>query len=116
MLKAFWKGEFEPLPIQRPRIPVWVAARWPNRRPLRRAAAWDGLFPIELPGPDALSVLADEVEALREGHDRPFDLVVETEPGHDLDGWEAAGATWALTGFGMQLREADVRKSIEAGP
>ena len=25
-LSAFWGGEFEPLPVQRPRIPVWVAA------------------------------------------------------------------------------------------
>ncbi len=29
-LVEFWGGEFEPRPLQRPRIPVWVAARWPN--------------------------------------------------------------------------------------
>ena len=29
----------------------------PARRPVRRAARWDGLFPIELPGPDALAEL-----------------------------------------------------------
>ena len=46
-LTALWDGEFEPAPVQRPRIPVWVAARWPNRRPVRRAARWDGLFPID---------------------------------------------------------------------
>jgi hypothetical protein len=33
-----------PAPIQRPRIPIWVAAGWPARRPLRRAAAWDGVY------------------------------------------------------------------------
>ena len=54
-LASYWGGEFEPAPVQAPRIPVWVAARWPNRRPLRRAAHWDGLFPIELPGPEALA-------------------------------------------------------------
>ncbi len=32
--------------MQQPRIPVWVAGRWPNRRPFRRAARWDGMFPI----------------------------------------------------------------------
>ena len=26
-LANFWAGEFEPLPVQRPRIPVWVAAQ-----------------------------------------------------------------------------------------
>lgn len=39
----------------------WVAARWPNRRPVRRAMHWDGLFPIELPGPEALAELAAEI-------------------------------------------------------
>ncbi len=115
-LNAFWGGEFEPLPLQRPRVPVWIAARWPNRRPVRRAARWDGLFPIELPGPDALTELADEVRDLRAGRDGSFDLVVEISPGADPDPWEAAGATWILTGFGSQPRAADVRRTIAAGP
>ena len=44
-------------PVQRPRIPVWVAARWPNRRPMRRAARWDGLFPIDQDEPEQLAEL-----------------------------------------------------------
>ena len=63
-------ASFEPRPVQRPRIPIWVAARWPNRRPLRRAARYDGLFPIDLPDPDALAELADEIRAMRDG-ERP---------------------------------------------
>jgi alkanesulfonate monooxygenase SsuD/methylene tetrahydromethanopterin reductase-like flavin-dependent oxidoreductase (luciferase family) len=115
-LAEFWAGEFEPPPVQRPRIPVWVASRWPNRRPLRRAAKWDGLFPIELPGPDELAVLAAEVRALRDGEDGPFDFVIEVSQGEDPGPWEAAGATWALNGFGAEPREAEVRAQIEAGP
>ncbi len=116
-LSAFWAGEFKPPPIQQPRIPVWVAARWPNRRPVRRAARWDGLFPIEMPGPDALATLADEVRALRGESDGDFDLVVELEqPEDDVTGWVQAGATWVLTGFGPQPREAQVRAAIQAGP
>ena len=115
-LDAFWGGEFEPPPVQRPRIPVWVAARWPNRRPLRRAARWDGLFPIDLSGPDALAELADEVGALRDAGGDGFDLVVETPPGADIDPGHAAGATWVLTAFGRQPREAEVREAIDAGP
>lgn len=115
-LVAFWGGEFEPPPVQRPRIPVWVASRWPNRRPLRRAARWDGLFPIELPGPDALAVLAAEVCALRDDDGGPFDFVIEISPGEDVGPWEAAGATWVLNGFGPEPREAMVRELIEAGP
>jgi alkanesulfonate monooxygenase SsuD/methylene tetrahydromethanopterin reductase-like flavin-dependent oxidoreductase (luciferase family) len=115
-LNAFWGGEFEPLPTQRPRIPVWVAARWPNRRPVQRAARWDGLFPIDLPGPDALAVLADEIRALRSGRDGTFDLVVEIPAGDAVGPWQAAGATWVLTGFGSRPREDEVREAIEAGP
>jgi alkanesulfonate monooxygenase SsuD/methylene tetrahydromethanopterin reductase-like flavin-dependent oxidoreductase (luciferase family) len=115
-LIAFWDGEFEPRPLQRPRIPVWVAARWPSRRPVRRAARWEGLFPIELPGPDALEALADEVRAIRAHNDGPFDFVVEISPGDDVAPWERAGATWALTDFGRQPREAEVREVIDGGP
>jgi hypothetical protein len=39
-LLAYWDGEFQPRPVQPPRIPVWVAAGWPHRRPLRRALRW----------------------------------------------------------------------------
>ena len=115
-LSAFWGGEFEPLPLQRPRIPVWVAARWPNRRPVRRAACWDGLFVIDLPGPDGLAAIAGEIRGLRAARPGPFELVVETAPGADIDPWQGAGATWILTGFGRQPREAEVRQAIEAGP
>jgi alkanesulfonate monooxygenase SsuD/methylene tetrahydromethanopterin reductase-like flavin-dependent oxidoreductase (luciferase family) len=114
-LTELWDGEFQPRPVQRPRIPVWAAARWPNRRPVRRAARWDGLFPIELPGPDALATLAAEVAELRAGREEPFDLVVDIPAGADPGPWEAAGATWVLTGFDSQPREAEVRAVIDAG-
>jgi alkanesulfonate monooxygenase SsuD/methylene tetrahydromethanopterin reductase-like flavin-dependent oxidoreductase (luciferase family) len=115
-LPAFWDGELEPPPVQRPRIPIWLAARWPNRRPVRRAAAWDGLFPIDLPGPDAVAELAAEVRELRGADAAPFDLVVENAPGEDPAPWAAAGATWVLTSFGSTPTEAEVRAAIDAGP
>jgi alkanesulfonate monooxygenase SsuD/methylene tetrahydromethanopterin reductase-like flavin-dependent oxidoreductase (luciferase family) len=116
-LNAFWAGEFQPPPLQQPRIPVWVAARWPHRRPVRRAARWDGLFPIDLPGPEALAELADEVRGMRTGSDDPFELVVEIPVGAAADTWEAAGATWVLTDFGSpRPRLTEVREAVEAGP
>jgi alkanesulfonate monooxygenase SsuD/methylene tetrahydromethanopterin reductase-like flavin-dependent oxidoreductase (luciferase family) len=115
-LSEFWAGEFQPLPLQRPRIPVWVAARWPNRRPVRRAVKWDGLFPIELPGPPELAELAEEIGQERAVGDDPFELIVEIPPGADPSPWKAAGATWVLTGFGSQPRVAEVRDAIAGGP
>jgi alkanesulfonate monooxygenase SsuD/methylene tetrahydromethanopterin reductase-like flavin-dependent oxidoreductase (luciferase family) len=115
-LGGFWSGGFRPLPVQRPRIPVWVAASWPNRRPVRRAIRWDGLFPIDLPGPEGLAELAEEVQQARAGSDGPFDLVVEVPPGTDVPAWEAAGATWVLTSIEPQPPEPEIREVIQAGP
>jgi len=110
-LAAYWAGEFEPRPLQQPRIPVWLASRWPNRKPVRRAARWDGLFPIDLPGPDALAELAAELP-----RERPFDVVVTNPPGEELGPWIAAGATWCLTGFSNQPRRAEVEEALDGGP
>ena len=101
-------------PVQQPRIPVWLAARWPNRRPVRRAARWDGLFPIDLPGPEALAELAADVRELRRGIETPFDLVVENGPGDDLAPWVAAGATWCLTAWGKAPIAAEISAAIDA--
>jgi alkanesulfonate monooxygenase SsuD/methylene tetrahydromethanopterin reductase-like flavin-dependent oxidoreductase (luciferase family) len=111
----YWAGEFEPVPVQQPRIPVWVAGEWPHRRPVLRAVQWDGLFPIGLPSPGALAELAGEVRGLRHTED-PFDLIVALPPGEDPDPWARAGATWVVTDFGIQPTEAQVREVIEAGP
>lgn len=116
-LASFWAGEFEPGPVQSPRIPVWVAGRWKSRRrPLERAARWDGFFPIELPGPAALERIAAEVGELREAGQGGFDLVAEIAPGEAAGPWEAAGATWVLTDFEAQPRVDEVKAAIAAGP
>jgi alkanesulfonate monooxygenase SsuD/methylene tetrahydromethanopterin reductase-like flavin-dependent oxidoreductase (luciferase family) len=115
-LLSYWEGEFEPRPVQRPRIPIWVAARWPHRRPLRRAARFDGLFPIDLPGPEALADMAQELEAFRGGRRDRFDLVAEMPAGADPAPWVAVGATWCLTGFSRQPTRAEVEEAIGAGP
>ena len=70
-LLDYWDGDFEPRPVSK--IPIWVAARWPNRRPLKRAARYDGVFPIDMPGPDVLAEyvgglgLADVIVTNRSG-------------------------------------------------
>src|SRR5262249_57990389 len=37
---------FRPVPVQRPRVPIWVGGFWPNKAPMRRAARWDGAIPV----------------------------------------------------------------------
>ena len=117
-LTRYWAGEFQPVPVQQPRIPVWVAAEWPHRRPVRRAARWDGLFPTRVPSPADLATLLAEVRADRDDRSggEPFDLAVSLAPGQDPAPWAAAGATWSVTGFGFTPVLAQVREVIEAGP
>lgn len=49
--------KFIPRAVQTPRVPVWIAGFWPNKPPMRRAARWDGVFPLKLP-PVSLTNLA----------------------------------------------------------
>ncbi|MBV9092993.1 MAG: LLM class flavin-dependent oxidoreductase [Streptosporangiaceae bacterium] len=114
-LTRYWAGEFQPVPVQRPRIPVWVGAVWPHRRPVQRALRWEGVFPIGLPGPAALAELTSEIRKSRPAAD-PFDVVVDIPPGDDPRPWARAGASWIVTDFGMQPTQAGVREVIDAGP
>ena len=110
LLASYWAGELQPPSLQQPRIPVWLAARWPNRRPVKRAARWDGVFPIEMDGPDQLAELVADVPP------PPFDVVVTNPPGTDPAPWERAGATWCLTGFGKEPQRSAVEAAIDDGP
>jgi alkanesulfonate monooxygenase SsuD/methylene tetrahydromethanopterin reductase-like flavin-dependent oxidoreductase (luciferase family) len=107
-LQRYWDGAFQPRPAHR--IPIWLAAGWPNRRPVRRAVRFDGVFPINVPNPADLAELKAEIPA------PPFDLVVTNELGVDPAPWFEAGATWCLTGFSNQPRLSAVRDAIAAGP
>ena len=102
-------------PVQQPRIPVWVASVWPNRRPLRRAARWDGVFPIDMPGPEALPrcSMAEVERAARAGRRRVRGRRHEPA-GHRPGPWIEAGATWCLTGFGSQPTRREVEEAIDA--
>ncbi len=114
-LSRYWAGDFEPVPVQRPRIPVWVAAEWPHRRPVRRALRWDGLFLTGLPDQAALAELTGEIRQARPAGEL-FDVIVGVPPGDDPVPWAQAGATWTVTALGMQPTVAQVREVIDAGP
>jgi len=132
LLLALWSGEpvdhhgeaytvdglaFRPPPVQQPRIPVWVAARYPNRIPVRRAARYDGLFPIDLDTPAQLAELMAVVDDHRPPGTGHFDVAVVAPPGGRPADFEEAGATWWLQGFDQfTLTAAEVRAAIAAGP
>lgn len=105
-----------PTPVQRPGPPVWVAVRYGNRAPLRRAARHDGVFPIEVDAPDQLAEIVADVQELRDPALGGFDVAVGGRPGVDPRPWAAAGATWWLTAFPITTTVADVRAVLRDEP
>ena len=88
ILDGLWSGEpfaftgrhyrfgpmtFRPVPVQRPRIPVWVVGAWPAERSMARAARWDGIIAqardaagrAAAPTPDQLREIAGWLAAAR---------------------------------------------------
>jgi hypothetical protein len=110
-------------------IPIWVAGQWPNRAPLRRAARWDGVFPIKARADDSGTLTPDEVRELvayirshRESA-APFDVVIYgATPADDparaaalVAPYAEAGLTWwqeSLSGFRgpVELTRARIRQ------
>jgi alkanesulfonate monooxygenase SsuD/methylene tetrahydromethanopterin reductase-like flavin-dependent oxidoreductase (luciferase family) len=111
--------QFLPRPVQHPRIPVWTAGWWPNRRPFRRGARWDGVIPELVggatPSPADVADIAAYVRAHRDSSEH-FDIAINgyTEDGGPtevalLEQYEEAGTTWWLERF-----EPSRRFSIDA--
>ena len=110
VITALWTGEpvthdgarlqvrtdpFLPRPVQEPRIPIWVGARWPGKpRPLRRAASWDGFMPTDPSGSDDQGFEPEDVAEMREMIGPERDLVIMPPSGRQPAEYERAGATW----------------------
>lgn len=150
LLQRYWSGEpvnhdgrhyqvrdvtLLPASLQRPRPPIWVGGFWPNRRPMRRAARWDGAVPLfasashgHPPPADQVRDVAAYITQHRTDHvDEPFDLVVGgVSPGDPTKARDLiapladAGATWwderqLQTSAGLD-RLAPVLRRIDQGP
>ena len=124
VLRGLWSGEpyafsgrhyqlhdmtFQPVPVQQPRIPIWVAGGWPNLAPFRRAARYDGVFPLDAASdgmepltPAQYAEITTFINEHREDPGAPFDVVAGVSQPH-LGVWlasvaeeyRAAGVTWA---------------------
>jgi len=101
---------FQPTPVQQPRIPIWVGGGWPTRAPFRRAARYDGVFPLKGGGkltPQEFGDVKAFVDGERERYGiapRGFDYVASgITPANDpalaaelVERFAAVGATWWL--------------------
>lgn len=114
---------FLPTPVQRPRIPVWVAVHGSGAGPVRRAARWDDAFPENPSGasvsPEDVRSLLGKVGDLRSGTGS-YDVVVggrSAELGSlELAELSAAGVTWWLESVPPGRSLAVTRDLIRRGP
>jgi alkanesulfonate monooxygenase SsuD/methylene tetrahydromethanopterin reductase-like flavin-dependent oxidoreductase (luciferase family) len=108
ILRAAWQGApvthrgahyrldsvaFLPTPVQQPAVPIWGATEHTSGRPVRRAAALDGVFPFGLT-PAELPSLLSNLSRLRPGGLSGYDVVAAGTD--DWRQWRDAGATWWL--------------------
>ncbi len=113
-----------PRPHQQPRIPIWIGADHGRRRPLQRAARWDGFVPAApdwphgvIP-PSTYRRIKADIDVERRVR-TPFDLVVigsattALPPRETLREYEAGGVTWFLV---QALTVDDARERVRQGP
>lgn len=109
------KAHLNPPAFQRPRPPIWVAATLPHRKPIARAARWDGIFPLSSQGALSAEELAKLVRTLdpKEG----YDIVTSFKVGVPAADLKEAGATWAMDGpTGPDEPFPQLYARIQAGP
>jgi alkanesulfonate monooxygenase SsuD/methylene tetrahydromethanopterin reductase-like flavin-dependent oxidoreductase (luciferase family) len=119
---------FKPAAVQSPHIPIWVAARWPFKRPLQRAARWDGVLPRPWKaGPITPQVIREIVDyiAPRRMAGTPFDVCkYGVTEGKDLakdrarvQEFSTAGTTWWIEEiYSSRGTLKQIQKRIAAGP
>jgi alkanesulfonate monooxygenase SsuD/methylene tetrahydromethanopterin reductase-like flavin-dependent oxidoreductase (luciferase family) len=122
-------AQFLPRPVQQPRIPIWVAGVWPNKKPYRRAARWDG---VAAEARDDLGHLKpsdfNEITAYIKEHrtaEGPFDVThIGRTPGDDraaaaaiVAPYAEAGVTWWLEHVHDQQETLEeLRPRVRQGP
>ncbi|MBD3190239.1 MAG: LLM class flavin-dependent oxidoreductase [Candidatus Heimdallarchaeota archaeon] len=119
ILQGLWSGEkfsyngehykiterqFLPKSQQQPTIPIWVGGTWPNKPPFRRAARYDGVFPLRAGfgkplTPDDYRAILTYIQKYRTV-EKPLDVIFTTyfDVHKDftkiLENYSKAGVNW----------------------
>ena len=122
-------AQFLPAPVQKPRIPIWVAGTWPSKPPFRRAARFEGVVPIsgDIETPLMPSQVRDLVAFIKSvrASDAPFEVIQSgsttgENPEQDratIASYEEAGATWWFESrVPWRTSVEQLRQRIRLGP
>ena len=124
--------QFNPLPYQKRHIPIWLGGFWPNKKPYRRGAKYDGMYPgIASPDPanpvdtlksNNLKNIREYIGKFRENID-DFDLMLYGNISSDyekekenLKEWENAGLTWWAQSNDFDSFEEHRERILEGPP
>lgn len=136
VIAALWSGEpvthqgahyrvdrvrLAPLPVQRPRPPIWIGGHSPAAR--RRAARWDGWIVSGMDEQAAMvrppAQLAAEITEVRRDHSYDVALVGVSHGPSDpvFDRYAGAGVTWWLEHIsGRRASYPELLARVTAGP
>lgn len=126
---------FQPPPVQKPRVPIWVVGAWPRPKSMQRAIQWDGIIPTKMPrGEESKPMQPNDIQEMQQyireqrKASTLFDVVMEGEtPGDDLEqaqtitqAYADVGVTWWLENvWNSPWKQGGVegmRRRVEQGP
>lgn len=124
---------FDPPPLQKPGVPIWVVGAWNKAKSMNRAIRYDGILPANAQNDRREEMTPDDVRAMNswiKAHrtsDKPIEVILEGDtPGDDpaktramLQPYADAGVTWWLENIWMINETSGVegmRRRILQGP
>jgi alkanesulfonate monooxygenase SsuD/methylene tetrahydromethanopterin reductase-like flavin-dependent oxidoreductase (luciferase family) len=134
VITALWSGEhvdhkgahytvrdtqFLPRPAHH--IPIWIGGVWPAKRPFRRAARYDGVFPLLKGQQDTKTMTPEQlatIVAYTKRHGHPRDVIIEGNSDGDRSPLAAyTDLTWYIEKLGWwRGTPEEVERTIRRGP
>lgn len=138
ILQGLWSGEkfayngkhyqiketqFLPSAVQKPTIPIWVGGNWPNKKPFRRAAKFQGVFPLLAGSWDGLQpkdyqAILTYIKKYQQQQNKSFDVVFMT----NFNAWDnfdemisdysSAGVNWFVECIHPWREDLDTLKQL----
>lgn len=128
---AFFTRHPPPIPVQQPRIPIWVVAAWPRVKSMQRALKYDGILPAIMNKKGKFEQVTPEnireikhYTAEKHTSKHKFDIIVEgttssqnrSEAKDKVRAYEEAGGTWWIESMWGQDSLDLVLERLQQGP
>ena len=121
---------YPPVPVQNPRIPLWVVGVWPKLKSMRRILKCDGVLPAKMNREGHFEdIQPTDVAQMKAYIDSnrtlttPFEIIIEgkttgldrSQVQDTINPWIEAGATWWIEGL-WEVPKDEISERIRQGP